>query len=510
MLRFKEFIEQFLSEAKIEHFSHIGLDANNPEHRDLVDAYNLAHSSNDKNVPRQPNQIKTFDQLKSSVAPHMAEIQRQRKDDKETQEAIRKGHASLEHDSGNGVRVYSVRNQTGGWAVGQRKVGDEPRDYKGWCTSQKPEKEGDLGMVGRYDPEGGNSHVIHLDKEKAPYKKIGIFGEYKENRQNFQHQGNTQITDQKWNELREKHGLDKIPALWGVRGIKMPEERKKEYSDKLKEKIRNGTHDSLYLAHAKRNEYYNDDHKKLLGEGLKKKIQAGTHDIRDLDHASNNGYLNDEHKNLLSEYLTKKIKAGTHTNDDIKHANNNGYLNDEHKNLLTDDLTKKIQAGTHTHSDVYSAKHHSYLTPGHRKLLSNDLTKKIKDRTHNFDDLWYAKNHRYLTPEHRKLLSNDFTKKIKDGTYTNRNILDARYYRYLTDEHKNLLSDDLTKKIKDGTHTKDDIMHARYQKYLTDEHKNLLSDDLTKKIKDGTHTKDDIKHARNYRYLTDEHKKLLG
>ena len=369
MLRFKQFIDQFLSEAKIEHFSHLGLDPNNPEHKDLVDAYNLGHSKNDSNVPRQPNQIKTFDQLKNSVASHMAEIQKKRQEDKETQEAIQKGHASLEHDDKeSGVRVYNIRNQAGGWAVGQRAG----KKDSGWCTSDKPNEEGETGMVGRYDQEGGNSHVIHLDKEKAPFKKIGIFGKYEGDEgetANFQDQGNRTISKEKWDELRRKHGLDNIPALWGVRGITMPEDRKKEYSDKLSEKIKNGTHDSFDLAHAQRNGYLNDEHERLLPDGLMKKIQAGTHTSRDLDHAYENGYFNDEHKRLLAEVLTKKIEAGTHTIGDLNHAYENRYFNDEHKNLLPGALTKKIQAGTHTSRDLNHAKIFGYFNDDHKKLL---------------------------------------------------------------------------------------------------------------------------------------------
>lgn len=43
MLSFKQFIDTFLIEAKIEHFSHIpGFDPSNPEHQDMFNAWNRA------------------------------------------------------------------------------------------------------------------------------------------------------------------------------------------------------------------------------------------------------------------------------------------------------------------------------------------------------------------------------------------------------------------------------------------------------------------------------------
>ena len=65
MLTFKQFISEiYLTEATAKHFSHLNLDPTNPEHKDLIDAYNAGHSSNDPNVPRHPGQIKSIDQFK--------------------------------------------------------------------------------------------------------------------------------------------------------------------------------------------------------------------------------------------------------------------------------------------------------------------------------------------------------------------------------------------------------------------------------------------------------------
>lgn len=394
MLSFKQYIQQFLFEATLDHFAHIpDFNPDNPEHKDLVDAFNNGRSENDTNIPKHPNQIKTLEQLKTVVDPHIKKIHEKRQDDKDAQEAISAGHANLVHNSG-GVRVYNVANQFGGWAVGQRSKYDKDgnRISSGWCTATKPLDKNSGGMVASYDPEGGHSHVIHLDDEKSPFKKIGIFGKTVTSA-NFQDQENHKITDEKWEQLRSKHNLDSIPALWGVRGIKMPEEKKQEYSNALSDKISKDKHTPFDLSHASRNGYLSNEHVKSLSDNLSNKIINGTHTDKELVHAKNNGYLTDEHIQQLPIGLSKKINNGTHTDADLDHAVESGYLNENHKKLLAKHLEKElsdpkssVSYGRQRHIEKYGYSKHlgdkvlskfaanAYLDEDKQKILSHRNT----------------------------------------------------------------------------------------------------------------------------------------
>ena len=58
MLTFKQFLNTYLFEANISHFAHLGLDPNNPKHKDMVDAYNNGLNNSENKITAKPNQLK--------------------------------------------------------------------------------------------------------------------------------------------------------------------------------------------------------------------------------------------------------------------------------------------------------------------------------------------------------------------------------------------------------------------------------------------------------------------
>ena len=219
MLSFKQFINTYLFEANASHFAHVGLDPNNPEHKDMVDAYNNGLNAKENKITTKPNQIKTFDQLKNTVAPHFAAIQKKRQEDAEDKEAFANKDAELvHHDPSTGLKVFRVRSGKGCAATG----GDSK-----WCVSDR--KTGQTAFQG-YDPEGEHSYVIHTP-EKGNLSKIGIIGvkpgEESGVGGNFQDKGNNTVKDPDWNMLRQKYNLDSVRALHGIRGLHNEEVVKK-------------------------------------------------------------------------------------------------------------------------------------------------------------------------------------------------------------------------------------------------------------------------------------------
>ena len=225
MLSFKEFLnEMFLFEATSKHFSHIaGFDENNPEHQDLVHAFNQSGFPTN-----HASHIKSMDELKDKVAPKLQAIHQARAEEKEHQAAIARGDAELvHHDPEKGIKVFKVKNQAGGCAVGKGTK---------WCIADPLASD---DMVKYYDPKGDSSHVIHLDKEKGNLSRIAMIGvNYRKPHDagwggNFQDKGNNSVSDSDWNHLRKKYKLDSIPALSGIRGIAPGEKDKDELEKNL-------------------------------------------------------------------------------------------------------------------------------------------------------------------------------------------------------------------------------------------------------------------------------------
>ena len=232
MLSFKEFLsEMFLFEATGKHFAHIaGFDENNPEHQDLVHAFNQSGFPTN-----HASRIKSMDELKDKVAPKLQALHQARAEEKEHQAAIARGDAELvHHDPEKGIKVFKVKNQAGGCAVGKGTK---------WCIAD-PKSPDD--MVRDYDPEGNSSHVIHFDKEKGNLSRIAMIGVNYSNPHesgvdnNFQDKGNVTVSDSDWNHLRKKYKLDSIPALSGIRGI-APSKKDKDELEK------NLTHTKPYI-----------------------------------------------------------------------------------------------------------------------------------------------------------------------------------------------------------------------------------------------------------------------
>ena len=114
MLRFKQFIKEFyLIEAKAEHFNNVkDLNPENPEHKDLIDAYNngLSAESGNKTATKlpKPGQIKSIDQLKDAVKPHLDAIEQKRKEDADDKEAYDTGRATVIHHNPE-TRITSIK-----------------------------------------------------------------------------------------------------------------------------------------------------------------------------------------------------------------------------------------------------------------------------------------------------------------------------------------------------------------------------------------------------------------
>ncbi len=301
MLRFKQFISSYLTEATIKHFAHLGLDPDNQEHNDLVNAYNLGHSKNDPNVPRNPNQIKSLEHLTAVAAPHYKEIQLKRKEEARHQKAIKSGHAELvHHDPKTGVKVFRVKNAKGCAAVGSSK----------WCVSQQREGQEHFD---RYDPASEHSYVIHTP-EKGNFSKIGMIGikpneDVDKEDQNFQDKGNNWITDDDWENLIKKYKLDSVKALHGIRGL-TNKESKKDTQNRKNEFLR--------------------------------KIEQKTLKPQDIDHALKHGYLSANH------ILHPKFDVYSNTLDKILNADKYRYTDKfkeiapaiiKHKNVSSSNLS---------------------------------------------------------------------------------------------------------------------------------------------------------------------------
>ena len=262
MLTFKSFLrEHYLIEATAKHFAHIDLDASNPEHKDLIDAYNRGHSANDLNVPRHPGQIRSIDQLKSAVHPHLRKIQQKRKEDIDDIKARTNGEANVvHHNQDTGATVTQVTSQAGSCAAGASSS---------WCTGQRG-----TDMVHHYDQEGHKSFIFKFPKEKKKHlRTIGAYGAYNgDNSDTANHQDaeNHTVTPQEWHRLVKEHGLDKIKHLKGsVRDIPITSDEKSKYAEELTHHIKMGTTKPEDILHASANGYLTKAHTQALSTNSK-------------------------------------------------------------------------------------------------------------------------------------------------------------------------------------------------------------------------------------------------
>lgn len=468
MLKFKEYI--YLNEAKITHFAHIGLNPNNPEHNDLVNAYNNAHSKNDPNVPRQPGQIKSIEQMKTVLEPHLADIRKQKQEEQEDKDAFERGDVELvHHDPEKGLKVFKVRNQAGSCAVSGET---------NWCTAKRGEN-----WVSNYDPEGNNSYVLHLNNEKGNLKKIGIFGVkplQKEGNYNFQDKGNKKVTDEDWKNIVEKYNLHEIPHLQGIRGIPLAGQKKKDYEDKLLEKIKNKEYRDSDLEEAHTHNLLNDQHKHELSNQLFDAINNPSYDLHyKMESAKDYGFFTKYHKQTLANNLSNAIK-NNHSSVDrlLSIAKQHKILNSEHKNLLAYNLMNKLQTNKTDYKDLDRAKEFGYFNSDHKEHLENNLLNHIQtaEEISHYSDLINPIRYGYYTNRVKSALSDRFSKSINNGNFYYGSIQNAKEYRYFNpSKHIPELQNDLTQKILNNNVNSYDIEMAKRHKFFTPEHQSLLN-----------------------------------
>lgn len=387
-------LESFnLMEANISHFSHLGLDPNNPEHKDMVDAYNNGLNAKENKISAKPNQIKTFDQLKNTVAPHVAAMQQKRKEDDEDKEAFANKEAELvHHDPSTGVKVFKVRSGKGCAAVG----GDTK-----WCTADRATGE---DAFKEYDPEEKHSYVIHTP-EKGNLSKIGIIGVKPKQPHisglggNFQDKGNNTVSDEDWDKVRKKYNLDSIKSLHGIRGLKHPEmeiEDKKRKQETLKT-LKNKKLDGLSLFDMAENSFHPEIHKAILNH------ENTDSDV--MDAVIDNSSHPETHKAILNhpkvdEMHMEKISEKSH--DPEVHKILSKHKNSTDKTLLnlimkSDD--PEVHREVSKHPNAYSGTLRELLSISkdpetirsiakHRNIENstrNEALEKLKELGHNTD-----------------------------------------------------------------------------------------------------------------------------
>jgi hypothetical protein len=312
MLGFKVWLKEcILNEAKIEHFSHIGLDPNNQEHKDLVTAFN--NTPQKDLVKKNPNQYKSIDELRThpSIKHELDKIYTKRIErSKDLKAAERGDYRLIHHDPKSGLKVFKVHNQEGCAAVG---------DGAKWCTAQRGGN-----AMGMYDPSGKHSYVIHTP-EKGNLSRIGIIGvkpgeKHQEGMGgNFQDKGNNTVSDEDWNMLRKKYKLDDVRGLEGIRGITLGKERKKELSDELHGKIQKGKFDHHDIEHAIKMGYYSKSHKDAIQNLVNEKVKPDMSEDELLKVKSDNPYVHSailNHPNLttlgIHRYYTDNVAGSQH------------------------------------------------------------------------------------------------------------------------------------------------------------------------------------------------------
>jgi hypothetical protein len=359
MLRFK----QLITEASAKHFAHIkDFDPeNNPDHKDILDAYNSSGMPTHK-----ASSIKTFQHLKDTVAPHYQKIKEKKELERKSQDAFDKGDVKLvHHDPETGLKVYKVHNENGAHAVGHDTE---------WCTAKKDATPKERkAAFNTYDKNGNDSHVIHT-REKGNLSKIGIFGvnHFKPHTSgvggNFQDKGNVTVDPDDWEHLKNKYKLHHVKALEGVRGLPLSNETREKQKKEASEELTH--HIDTY------NKDYNDRQKNPNHSNF-------------VSHAFNN--------------LTKKLKTASE-NDILNHSHIKN-LSHHHVYELSHDMNKPHELDM-LHD--YHAPYVRYNVANHRNTSSDTLHKMRNDkdedvihkvmghkntRTNTLHDITNNKNH---------------------------------------------------------------------------------------------------------------------
>lgn len=543
MLSFNQFSEKYLFEASEKDFSHIpDFDPTNPEHKELVQAFNRGHAVNDPEIPRQktqiPKQIKSLSDLRSKVDKHLQKIKEVKAEKEKSKSDVEAGADVIKENPSTGLKAYHVKNREASVALGQ----------KGWCVADPDPMR---NLFHHYNT--GRSVMIHMPNEEEPYKKVAFFP----GKQAGVSQKNETISPEDFQKLLERNPeIKDIPQIWGSRGeLKMPEHLKESYARNLSEKLKKGTYTGGDISHARDNGYLNEEHKRLLPDALSKKLESGDYNHLDLKDARDHSYFDHHHKDLLPEALHKKIAKGDYTSDDIQDAVGNygsGYINQSHKDALSDDFTRKLKENSHNFDDILSAERGGYFNAGHGALLARRLAGRVRDGKHDVAELVHARQRGYLTDDVKNALGEGLSKKLKNKDYTEADVRDAWENQYLNDDHKKVLSNRLSNKINAGTandkdrqaamkygywneehakkfHERDvkelhdkiandkvgenDLHYADKRGYLTQGHKDALANKLSEKIDktdDPRRINNDLFTANQYNYLTDHHIKQLS
>lgn len=346
MKSFKTFItEELLTEASAKHFAHLNLDANNPEHKDLIDAYNAGHSSNDPNVPRHPGQVKSIDQLKDAVKPHLEKIQAKRANDAEDRQAFESGSAHLiHHNRETGLKVFQAHDQHGSVAALNACNNSTGDGHAPWCTGQRTRSH---DMVRNYDKGGNHSFIISDPKHKNPEMRlIGAYGKFSGESGlggNFQGTGNSTTPEEDWNEHIKTHGLDKIKHLQGsIRNIPLHAADKTKYEHELTHNIANNTVSTADIAHAQEHGYLRDHHVNAMLDNPHTKPEHLNKLVSHMpDKSDVNAYLR-------KQELQKKVVS--HPNVNASTLSN--IAKDTHSPSIHDTILKNDNADSHTVAEV--------------------------------------------------------------------------------------------------------------------------------------------------------------
>lgn len=216
MIRFHQFIKTILLEAKLEHFVHLNLDPENEHHTELLTAFN---NNKERLVKKHPTQYKDIGELSNAVSPYIKSPEIS-------------GATLVHHNKESGAKVYHVHTDEASCKLGSDT----------WCTSHDEFDTHDLGR----------SFIMHFPNEpERRLRKIGSFGDgsYTKGFYSFQDAANKDLSDEDWDHLRNKHNLDQIPELSGLRGIPISNKELQKRDYEFLHKITSGLLPEHHLIH---------------------------------------------------------------------------------------------------------------------------------------------------------------------------------------------------------------------------------------------------------------------
>ena len=118
------------------------------------------------NLPKKKvEQYKSISDLKTAIHPHKEQDQQIKS---VNQDKINKGSTVIHHSQN--VTAYHVHSTEAAQELGKSTKGEK----LGWCTSHPDPQQ---NMFNHYNDESeGNFHILHMHKEKFPYRRIGGVG----------------------------------------------------------------------------------------------------------------------------------------------------------------------------------------------------------------------------------------------------------------------------------------------------------------------------------------------